>query len=151
MPGRPRSLTDLDRFTEKYVVAPDGCWLWTSTTARGYATFCVDAHKVRAARWAYEHFVGPIPDGHEIDHTCHSRSATCPGGHRCAHRGCVNPAHLEAVTKTEHGYRARLAICEAGLHDLRLPENRRADVRGCYACKKDRMRRKYAERTRNGS
>jgi hypothetical protein len=44
---------------------------------------------VLAHRWAYEHFIGPIPAGLEIDHLCRVRH-------------CVNPAHLEPVTKSEN-------------------------------------------------
>lgn len=33
---------------------------------------------------AYETFIGPIPDGYEIDHTCRNGF-------------CINPGHLEAV------------------------------------------------------
>lgn len=40
--------------------------------------------RVRAHRFAYELFVGPIPSGYDIDHVCRNRR-------------CVNPAHLEAV------------------------------------------------------
>lgn len=139
-------MTPIERFTAKYIVNDEGCWEWQGTKARGYASFSVGKTKVRGARWSYEHFKGPIPDGEEIDHICHSRSTTCPGGLACRHRRCVNPDHLESVTKTEHGLRTRLKVCEAGLHDLTDPANRyrTSDVRGCYACKKDRMRERYA-------
>lgn len=145
MAGRPRSLTPLDRFTEKYLVLPNGCWDWQATKARGYASFRFEGRYVRAARWAYEYFVGPIPDDEEIDHTCHSRSTDCPGGELCQHRACVNPAHLEPVNKTEHGLRSRRKVCAAGLHDLTDPANRHPSGRGCYACAKARMRQRYAE------
>jgi hypothetical protein len=46
----------------------------------------------------YEVVFGPIPEGLEIDHTCHNVSTSCGGGPTCKHRRCVNPAHLEAVT-----------------------------------------------------
>jgi hypothetical protein len=42
-----------------------------------------------AHRWAYEHFVGPIPEGLEIDHGCFVHA-------------CVNPGHLEPVTHQEN-------------------------------------------------
>jgi hypothetical protein len=38
-----------------------------------------------AHRVSYEAFVGPIPNGREIDHLCRVRA-------------CINPLHLEAVT-----------------------------------------------------
>ena len=44
---------------------------------------------VYAHRAAYELFVGPIPSGYEIDHLCRVRD-------------CVNPDHLEAVTRREN-------------------------------------------------
>ncbi|MBA2671549.1 MAG: HNH endonuclease [Gemmatimonadetes bacterium] len=52
-----------------------------------------DGHRVvRAHRYYFEKSVGPIPKGYELDHTC---------GRRC----CVNPSHLEAVTRCEHAQR----------------------------------------------
>ena len=51
-----------------------------------------------AHRFAYEMLVGPIPEGLDLDHLCRVRH-------------CVNPNHLEPVTRSENlrrGIRPRL-------------------------------------------
>ncbi len=82
----------------------DGCWVWTGyLNACGYGVFHVgyrsDETGVRtmlAHRWAYEHFISPVPAGLELDHVV------------CGNRACVNPAHLEAVSHHENVLRGRL-------------------------------------------
>lgn len=62
------------------------CWIWNGTRlVTGYGQFYADGGSGLAHRSSYEHFIGPIHDGLEIDHLC--RNTTC-----------VNPTHLEAVT-----------------------------------------------------
>lgn len=64
------------------------CWLWTgSLDGKGYAAFSCGSRRVRASRWAYEHWIGPIPAGHVVDHLCETPS-------------CVNPEHLQAITNS---------------------------------------------------
>jgi hypothetical protein len=74
-------------------VAPNtdtGCWEWIGTCqSNGYGAFAVAGKTLRAHRWAYEHFVGPIPVGLTIDHLCRNRT-------------CVNPEHMEPVTSAEN-------------------------------------------------
>jgi hypothetical protein len=83
-----------------------GCWIYTGTTDRGgYGQFDFDGSK-GAHRSAYKILVGPIPDDYDLDHLCHTRDVTCPGG-KCIHRRCVNPSHLEPVPHSEHGKRRR--------------------------------------------
>lgn len=73
------------------------CWLWTSTlTDDGYSKVSWNGRQRSAHRLSYELRHGAIPKGLEIDHLCMVRH-------------CVNPAHLEAVTKAENNRRARLA------------------------------------------
>lgn len=84
--------TPLERFMEKVQEenAADPCWLWTGAlNSRGYGHFGVGSRVVRAHRWAYEHFVGPIPEGLTVDHLCEQKR-------------CVNPEHMEAVTPEEN-------------------------------------------------
>lgn len=66
------------------------CWLWTGTlTTHRYGEFNMGMWDWGAHRWSYIVCVGPIPDGHEIDHLCRVRH-------------CVRPDHLEAVTHLEN-------------------------------------------------
>lgn len=91
--GRPR-VAPVVRFMAKVDRQPTGCWLWTAVTDKdGYGLFTPSHHvQVRAHRWSYEHLVGPIPDGMQVDHLCRVH-------------GCVNPAHLEPVTHRENQVR----------------------------------------------
>lgn len=69
----------------------DGCWYWRGRTIPdGYGHFRVGGETKRYAhRMAYMWTKGPIATGMEIDHLCRVRN-------------CVNPDHLEAVTRREN-------------------------------------------------
>ena len=87
------------RFWEKVDRSgPGECWLWQGATSTdGYGRFRERGGRmVNAHRWAYEHLVGPIPDGLQLDHV-RDRGCTSPA--------CVNPAHLEPVTSRENTMR----------------------------------------------
>lgn len=63
------------------------CWLWTAArSGDGYGHLKVDGRNVKAHRLAYELEVGPIPPGLDIDHLCRVPL-------------CVNPAHMEPVSR----------------------------------------------------
>lgn len=69
----------------------DGCWMWTAGTGgNGYGYIRDDLGVARAAhRIAYELTHGHIPAGLDIDHTCRNRA-------------CVNPHHLQSVTRKQN-------------------------------------------------
>lgn len=104
--------TPLQRFEARVSRGPlpSSCWDWTGQVLpNGYAQFWPDGRKrgkEYAHIWAYEHFVGQIPKGFVLDHTCHTNS-DCPGGPTCPHRRCSNPEHLEVVTQRTNNRRAR--------------------------------------------
>lgn len=138
---------------------PTACWPWQGAVDRrsGYGEITVQGERrkrLRAHRVAHELYKGPIPGGLTIDHLCHSYDQHCPGG-RCEHRRCVNPAHLEAVSRAENSLRgqgsgaknARKTHCKHG--HLLSGENLRTWTsddglvrRECKACRK-----KYHQRS----
>lgn len=80
---------------ERYEVDEQtGCWEWLgSRLNKGYGRCKIGDKPVQAHRVFYEHHVGPIPLGHDIHH-------------RCGNKGCVNPSHLEPLTRAENTRRA---------------------------------------------
>lgn len=80
----------LAAFFSKIELAENGCWVWRAAmTPNCYGVF----YGISAHRAAYLWFVGPIPALHHVDHLCRNTV-------------CVNPAHLEAVTRQENARRA---------------------------------------------
>lgn len=94
MPRKPTPIRD--RIMAAIVVDERGCWIWQrSRQTNGYPNMRVGSttdgtrRNEGAHRVSYREHVGPIPDGHEIDHLCRTPL-------------CVNPEHLEAVTRREN-------------------------------------------------
>jgi hypothetical protein len=124
------------RVFARTVESDNGCIYWLGGfSGSGYGTINVPGygpqyvHRVIAA-----HRFGDLPDDLTVDHTCHNRSEDCEGHHRCEHRGCVNPDHLELVTQAENQRRAcaRRTRCING-HDYE-PDNLRYGPNGSRIC-----------------
>lgn len=144
MEAKGKSL--LDRFEAKICPEPNtGCWLWLGALdPKGYGSFGVDRKTRRAHRFAYELYLGPIPQGKELDHKCRVRY-------------CVNPRHLEPVDHRENimrGENSTKTHCPHGHiyagDNLYVYRGKKEGHRKCRRCqrlgkKKIRERRKNHE------
>lgn len=134
---------DLRTRFEAKVTRSAGCWQWGGwINEDGYGEIESQGRTLLAHRVAYELMVGPIPTGLVIDHLCRNRS-------------CVNPAHMEPVTKGVNNLRgvgapavhAVKTHCVNG-HEF-TPENTYirpgTDHRDCRTCRKAARRKAYAK------
>jgi hypothetical protein len=130
-----------ERFWEKIVVAPSGCWLWQGAKNRtGYGQLWRDGGLVVAHRVSYELFIGLVPGGLELDHLCRTPA-------------CVNPLHVEPVTHRENMLRgenpvsraAKATHCPQG-HGYTMDNTYVTPLghRRCMACQRERARSHYA-------
>lgn len=80
-----------DRLRKKYTICKEsGCWEWTAAVqSNGYGRVWYNGKVQYAHRVMYERNVGTIKEGMDLDHLCRNRK-------------CVNPDHLEQVTRSEN-------------------------------------------------
>lgn len=139
-----------ERFAERFQIQACGyetpCWVWTGYVGPdGYGKISRGMRggaRVVAHRLAYEMYVGMVPTGLELDHLCRNRA-------------CVNPAHLEPVTRRENLIRgdtfAARAVakthCKHGHpFDRANTYIAKNGTRHCRACGRAHAYRKYQER-----
>lgn len=114
-----------------------GCWNWTGAkTPGGYGRISDGKKKPPAHQVSWKVHYGPILSNHEIDHVCENPS-------------CVNPDHLQAVTREQHraNERARKTHCKQG-HEM---DDINTGIRGdgrlyCRACNRIAARKSQAKR-----
>lgn len=116
-------------------VKQDGtCWRWTGVIAwNGYGSHSSwedgKTRKYRAHRVAYNYMIGEIPPGLDLDHLCRNR-------------WCVNPYHMDPVTRSVNMKRASNVLRERthckNDHQF-TPDNTQLGPRSqrlCLACRK---------------
>lgn len=143
------------RFWDKVTVQSNGCWLWAAGTDKdGYARYSRDGQWCLAYRVSYEGLVGAVSDGFELDHVCHTRDDSCTDGSRCRHRRCVNPAHLESVSRAENNSRNR-SFATVNAAKTHCPAGHKYDAentyinngkRHCRPCNRSRVARYKARK-----
>jgi hypothetical protein len=138
------------RFRQKIVVSEQGCWLWEAgKKPGGYGVYTTGTRQTKktwnAHIYAFEFFYGPVPDGLELDHLCRIRH-------------CVNPEHLEAVTRKINlrrgngftGQKARQTACING-HPFTDANTyiRTNGTRCCRRCRNYRAQRAHHKTRRH--
>ncbi len=117
----------LNRFLTKIEFKNTGCWQWVGVKNRhGYGRFWYKGRKIQAHCFSYEFFKGVIPRPLEPDHTCRNRA-------------CVNPDHLELVTRSTNNKRGLLGILHAYCKRGHLMDEANTYIdpkgrRNCRAC-----------------
>ncbi len=125
----------IEKILAAHVRKTEGCWEWIGYDGpNGYGRVKLVGRNILAHRAVYEALVGTIPEGAELDHLCRNRR-------------CVNPAHLEPVTRRVNVLRgvAPAAVNAKKTHCIRgheyTPENTRAGInraghptRACRTC-----------------
>jgi hypothetical protein len=130
------------RLLARIAIDPDSaCWRWTGAhDQNGYGLMRVHNAMSRVHRLSHVLFIGPIPDGYEVDHV---------RAHGCVHRDCLNPEHLEAVHPHVNLARSdascatvlRTGRCHRG-HEM-TPENRATRDGRCRQCHRERSARRH--------
>jgi len=119
-------------------VSPHGsCWQWQGARrSTGYGVigwringraYTQQAHRVAFAAWC-----GPIPEGAQLHHTCRNK-------------WCVNPFHMEAVSRQAHSVRhaAERTHCKSGRHPWTRENqihNGQCGALICRLCRNERMK-----------
>ena len=125
-------------------VLPTGCWFCYLNPNGVYARVQVEDGRNRSAHLVvYELLVGSVPDGLELDHTCQQKH-------------CVNPWHLEPVTRRDNILRGgspsanalRIDHCKRGhpLDRARVKPNGARDCIECHRIHSRNWQRRHALR-----
>lgn len=150
-PQACRTLVASDRWLGKVDKSGD-CWLWLGCCVTGYGQISHAGRMLFAHRVSLVAALGrDIGTGMQVSHDCHDAAATAGTcvplpGEGCAHRRCVNPAHLSEKTALENvaaspltqvGDRLRRTHCPRG-HPLSpgnlVPNDAARGHRSCLKC-----------------
>lgn len=134
---------DILRFIRFVRPQDNGCWHWAGgADHNGYPTFWFGNDSGRAMHFSVFLSGREIPVGHEPDHLCKNVE-------------CINPDHLEVVTRRENllrgdspiGMNARKIHCKNGhvfnVENTYYVRRRGQFHRHCRACCRDRARAAY--------
>ena len=122
------------RFMNFVDATPSGCWEWSGyRSPDGYGAFQMFGKSWRAHRASHVLFIGEIPEGYFILHSCDNPP-------------CVNPAHLRAGTAKENT-QDMVEKGRAGKHiHQKCPKGHvydkmRGNSRACYVCDREALRK----------
>lgn len=147
-PSLRATVRQLELFAHKFLISGSGCWIWTGfIAANGYGRLGRGRKVFPAHRWGYLAIRGGFPLRLDLDHLCRNRA-------------CVNPYHLEPVTRSVNQRRGLVGMglrkmpdlpthCKLGheytLENTHYRANRRSS-RVCITCDIPKRQRYYATR-----
>lgn len=92
---------------------PSGCWMWLGGTGSGYGVITLPGMATRGVhRISYIMAYGEIPQGMQVDHTCHQPL-------------CVNPSHLRLATGKQNKENRKGAYGRSGIRGVSQHSNGR--------------------------
>ena len=89
--GKFVAVDPVERLKNSYIVDPiTGCWKYNKKLhPDGYGYLKINGKMIKAHRFSYETFVGPLVKGLQICHRCNCKS-------------CINPEHLRQDTHSSN-------------------------------------------------
>jgi hypothetical protein len=86
-----RRTTVQDMWTKVDKTSLDGCWIWKGPVHKpsGYGTVSISGKRTYVHTFIYRMFNAIGDSSNQVHHTC-------------TRKLCVNPAHLEALSPSEH-------------------------------------------------
>lgn len=97
---KPSSMTEKEMrvwLLSNIRVDENGCWLWQLGRSGGYGKVVYDGKNQAAHIVCYTLFVGPVPDGKQLNHSCNIKL-------------CCNPTHVYPGTQADNGADMRAAF-----------------------------------------
>lgn len=119
------------RFEKKFTIQANGCWQWHPVSKNNpYGQFCFAGRQYMAFMFSWWLYRGQLV-----------KSPPLELDHLCLNKGCVNPDHLEPVTRSENCRRAPRRFpnhCPKG-HKYTEANTRldKKNHRYCRACESD--------------
>lgn len=133
----------MDKSKLKFQKNKSGCWEWAGYVGKhGYGQVTIKGKSFKAHRLSYLLHKGELTSGLEIDHLCRNRK-------------CINPQHLEEVTKKENqrrglsvsGKNFRKKECANGHLFSEMNTYIRPDGgRSCKICRRRAYNKMYSKR-----
>lgn len=141
-------MPDRERFLAKVEISDsDDCWLWNgSTNGQGYGSFWDGTRLVGAHRWAYQEYVGSIPDGAFVMHICDVSMCVNPE-HLTTGSHIDNMADMRAKGREAHRFRDQCPNGHAYADDnyrVMVHSKDGHEYRKCLICERDARRRHRA-------
>jgi hypothetical protein len=128
------------RFWDKVDISDSGCWMWTAQiNCNGYGVFWLkEVSTTLSHRILFIVLIKTITLELDLDHLCRVRC-------------CVNPDHLEPVTRAENLRRGRhrcenITHCPAGHSYSGDNLSMYGNNRQCRTCHRTKARERYAKR-----